>query len=173
MAQLRAGYRAFLDATPLTALVPDRAEARRIPAILARLFRVGTQDSMAEFRRVRQAGHIRLGPAPDLVTRRADHWEVGTGGETLKADLVLDATGAAPGDLDPFARSLVTKGWLAAVEGGITVGPAFRTRRPGLSYLSASVSEIGDEFLPLPLYDVCDLARLTARSARQEAPCPH
>jgi hypothetical protein len=168
MAELRSGYRGFLDKHSLATLVPDREEARKLPADLARILRVGTHDTMVEFERLKQDIRLRLGPAPDRVEQAAEGWRVTTGGNTIEADLVFDATGAVPGELDPLAAHLVTRGWLTAHPSGIAVGPALEARVPGLRYLSPSVSEIGDVILPLPLYDVCDLARLAQTAAQTE-----
>lgn len=168
MSELRSGYRGFFDNHPLATLVPNLDEARKLPAELARILRVGTHDTMVEFDRLRQDIRLRLGPAPDRVEQAGEGWRVSTGGETIDADLVIDATGAAPGDLDPLAAHLVMRGWLTAHPSGIAVGPGLETCVPGLRYLSPSVSEIGDVILPLPLYDVCDLARLAQGAARTE-----
>ncbi|MBM1222314.1 FAD/NAD(P)-binding protein [Ponticoccus sp. SC2-23] len=168
MAELRSGYRAFFDRHPLATLVPDQEEARKLPSDLGRILRVGSHETMVEFERLRQDNRLRLGPAPNRVEETGEGWQVWTGGKTIAADLVIDATGAAPGDLDPLAADLVARGWLEAHPSGIAVGPALEARVPGLRYLSPSVSEIGDVILPLPLYDVCDLARLAQTAAQTE-----
>ena len=175
MAELRRGYRAFLDADPLAGLLPDLAERRRVMPALERRFRRGTHDSLADFDRLRAAGQVRVirGAVSYVVARDGQPTRVRLAdGSDLTADLVINCAGPDPDAFEFMTAGLVARGWIERVpsgdHSGLRVGPGLETRVPGLRYLSPAVTEIGADVAALPLYDVDRLTRAIPDTAPAE-----
>jgi hypothetical protein len=65
-----------------------------------------------------------------------------------------------------MTAGLISRGWIERVGQGLRVGAGLETRIPGLRYLSPAVTEIGDEVMALPLYDVERLTTYVRRAGR-------
>lgn len=165
MAELRPGYLEWAGACDMPTLLPDIAERRRLMPQLERRFRRGTHDSLVDYARLRNAGQIVedraeitwvYAEAAGKVRIRLKR--VGAGRqEEIVTPLAINTSG--PGDqfaVDLFTSGLIRNGWLRMNETktGLCVGPGLETEVKGLRYLSPAVTEIGEEVLPFPLYDV-------------------
>lgn len=172
MAELRRGYRAYLDQVGLAALIPDIDERRRVIGPLDRRFRRGTADSLADFDRLRHAGQIRIIRAKvDYVVAGADRTTrvrvTGPEGPSdLSAPIVINCAGPDPQAYELMTAGLISRGWIERIGQGLRVGAGLETRIPGLRYLSPAVTEIGDEVMALPLYDVDRLTTYVRRASR-------
>lgn len=170
MAELRRGYRAFLDQVGLAALIPDIDQRRRVIGPLDRRFRRGTADSLADFDRLRRAGQIRMIRAKvDYVVAGADRTTrvrvTGPDGPSdLNAPIVINCAGPDPQAYELMTAGLISRGWIERVGQGLRVGAGLETRIPGLRYLSPAVTEIRDEVMALPLYDVDRLTTYVRRA---------
>ncbi len=169
MAELRPGYVDWVDAHPLAALLPSLTEQRLVLPRLERRFRRGTHDSIANYRRLREAGRITevRGDVTWAYAEAPGHVRIRVAApdgsrQELRAGLTINTSG--PGDqlaLDLLTSGLVRNGWLKLndTRTGLCVGPGLEAEVEGLRYLSPAVTEIGDEVIPLPLYDLAALER--------------
>lgn len=166
MASIRGPFKAALQRIGLAKLVPDQAEARKVLPQFDRLFLRGTRDSLMDFHRLKEAGQVRI-LAGRLVTHKSVGEELSvtiqlTSGEQEQLTAAAMLNCAGPGRqpvYDPLTDSLLSRGWLrkCPVTGGIEVGDGLQAGRPGLRYLSPTVSVIGGMPLAFSLYDASDL----------------
>jgi len=172
MAELRRGYRTYLDHVGLATLIPDIDQRRRVIGPLDRRFRRGTADSLADFDRLHHAGQIRIIRAKvDYVVAGADRTTrvrvtSPDGSSDLSAPIVINCAGPDPQAHELMTAGLISRGWIEKVGQGLRVGARLETRIPGLRYLSPAVTEIGDEVIALPLYDVDRLTTYVRRASR-------
>ena len=80
---------------------------------------------------------------------------------------MINCSGAGSSfNFDPVTNIIIGKGWIdiCDVSGGIAVGNGCMTRIPGLRFLSPATTVIGDEVMPMPLYDAHLLRTWAARA---------
>ncbi|WP_147125189.1 FAD/NAD(P)-binding protein [Shimia ponticola] len=173
MIELRAGFRSYFIEHGLKWFLPDMDEARKVPKTLRHWFRSGTRDTLEDFARLSLSGHTRIHRgAVQRIETEGDHAVVVTTNskgqeERHAAGFVVNCSGSAMA-FDPFTEDLLTKGWISrsTESGGIVVGSGCKASVPGLRYLSPATTEIGDEVMPMPLYDA-NLLRVWARRANE------
>ena len=170
MAELRPGYLAWVAKTGLRALLPSLAERRKVMPQLERRFRRGTHDSLADYVRLRTSGQI-------LEDHGEITWVYAQAESNVRIRLKRKSTDrtrdietpvaiSTSGSGDQFAVDLLTsglirQGWLRMNETktGLIVGPGLETEVEGLRCLSPAITEIGEEVLAFPLYDVSSLTQ--------------
>lgn len=71
--------------------------------------------------------------------------------------------------MDLLTSGLIRKGWLRMndTKTGLIVGPGLETEVLGLRYLSPAITEIGEEVLAFPLYDVSALTERAEAANRR------
>lgn len=179
MAELRPGYMDWAAETGLGALLPSLSERRKVMPLLERRFRRGSHDSLADYARLRAAGQIveECGEITWVYAEAEGNVRIrlkrtGTEAtEEITTPVVINTSG--PGDqfaLDLLTSSIIRNGWLLMNETktGLIVRPGLETEVEGLRYLSPAVTEIGEEVLAFPLYDVSALAA-RAKAANRSA----
>ncbi len=175
MAELRPGFKAWINDVGLDTLLPPLTERRKLGDSIERRFRRGTHDSIADFHRLRAKGQAQVirGRVDRVDGREAGAVVVAVetpdGAKTFTAELVINCTGA--GQLrafDVLTTGLIRSGWLRFNKetGGIVVGKGLEGEVEGLRYLSPAVTEVGARVMPLPLYDMAGLRGLV-RQANQ------
>jgi len=173
MIELRAGFRSFFIEHGLKWFLPNVDEARKVPKTLRHWFRSGTRDTLEDFRRLSLSGQTRIhrGAVQQIETTDEGAVIVMTGPDGTEerhpAGFVINCSGSAS-EFDPFTESLIDKGWISrnAQSDGIAVGAGCKAAVPGLRHLSPATTEIGDEVMPMPLYDA-NLLRVWARRANE------
>lgn len=178
MAELRSGYLDWAVETGLKTLLPSLTEQRKIMTQLERRFRRGTHDSLADYARLRAAGQIieDQGEITWVYAESANKIRIrfkrmGTEhAEEIKTQVAINTSG--PGDqfaVDLLTSGLIRKGWLRMndTKTGLIVGPGLETEVLGLRYLSPAITEIGEEVLAFPLYDVSALTERAEAANRR------
>ena len=178
MREIRAGFRAFFIEHGLKCFLPDMHEARLVPPTLRHWLRGGTRDTLHDFHQLSLANRTRvvrgavsaIEPASDGVNLLIKD----ESGALLpyKAGFVINCSG--PGstfEFDPLTCSLIDRGWISICKssGGIQVGEGCQANVAGIRYLSPATTIIGDEVMPMPLYDAHLLFTWAARANAQLA----
>lgn len=173
MREMRAGFRKFFVENGLRQYLPDMDEASQIPAVLRHWFRGGTRDTIEDFHRLSETNKVRI------VRGAFDHVRLVNNGVELvlkerdgelvshQAGFVINCSGAGSTfDFDPLTHSLIDREWITICKRscGIQVGEGCQTNMPGMRYLSPAVTVIGEEVMPMPLYDVHLLCKWAARA---------
>ncbi len=162
MREIRAGFRAFFIEHGLKHFVPDLHEARLVPPTLRHWLRGGTRDTLHDFHRLSLTNHTRVvSGAVSAIESTDDGVNILLKDETgalvpYKAGFVINCSGAGSAfEFDPLTRSLIDRDWISICNrsGGIRVGEGCETSMPGVRYLSPATTIIGDEVMPMPLYD--------------------
>ena len=174
MAQLRPGFKSWIETVGLQTLLPDLAERRKLGDAVERRFRRGTRDSIADFTRLHASGRITIteGRVIRVYARAPGEVDVRTAlsdgtQEDRTAPLVVNCTGAGgQRAFDILTSGLIRNGWLRYCDatGGIQVGPGLEGEVKGLRYVSPAVTEVGDKVLAFPLYDFTDLTTLVRQA---------
>ncbi len=176
MREVRAGFRAFFIEHGLKCFVPDLHEARLVPPTLRHWFRGGTRDTLHDFHRLSLTNHTRVvRGAVSAIESTDDGVNLLLKDETdalvpYKAGFVINCSGAgATFEFDALTRSLIDRDWVSICNrsGGIRVNDGCQTNMPGVRYLSPATTVIGDEVMPMPLYDAHLLRTWAARANKQ------
>ncbi|MEL6678573.1 MAG: FAD/NAD(P)-binding protein [Pseudomonadota bacterium] len=173
MREIRAGFRAYFLEHGLSRFVPDPQEARRVPGRLRHWLRGGTRDTILDFHRLMKLGKTRT------FTGAVTGVEHGTtGARVLTRDkagnvtthdtgFVINCAGAGPASrYDPLTEHMLAEGWMEVcpVTGGLAVGPGCLTGLRNVRHLSPATTVIGEEVMPMPLYDAHLLRCWAARA---------
>ncbi len=162
MGELRSGFRAYFIEHGLKHFMPNIEEARKVPNTLRHWLRGGTRDTIMDFKRLSAIGSTKIicggvhaieptASGAEVIFK--DNAGVLTRRET---GFVINCSGAGSQfTFDPLTRSLIDRGWVKVCtqSGGIEVGKACCTTIAGLRHLSPATTVIGDEVMPMPLYD--------------------
>ncbi|MEM1301680.1 MAG: FAD/NAD(P)-binding protein [Pseudomonadota bacterium] len=175
MIELRAGFRSFFIEHGLKWFLPDVEEAQKVPRTLRHWFRSGTRDTLEDFKNLSLSGNTRIQRgAVQRIEAEAQHAVVvlkndDGSEERHAAGFVVNCSGSST-EFDPFTQSLLDQGWISyqSTSGGVAVGAGCQTTIPGLRHLCPATTEIGDEVMPMPLYDA-NLLRAWARRANELA----
>lgn len=173
MREIRAGFRAYFIDHGLSEFITDPHEARLVPRTLRHWFRGGTRDTILDFHRLMKAGKTRT-----LAGRVTEIEETATGARVTTVDkagnitthdtgFVINCAGAGGNSTyDPLTENMIADGRLDVcnVSGGLAVGPRCETKIKGVRHLSPATSVIGDEVMPMPLYDAHFLRTWAART---------
>ncbi len=178
MAELRPGYLAWVAEIGLKTLLPSPTERRKVMRQLERRFRRGTHDSLADYARLRASGQINEdhGEIMRVYAEAANNVRIRLKQactertEEIETPVAINTSG--PGDqfaVDLLTSGLIRKGWLRMNETktGLIVGPGLETEVEGLRYLSPAITEIGEEVLAFPLYDVSALTERAEAANRR------
>lgn len=173
MREIRAGFRAYFITHGLHYFVPDPVQARLVPLTLRHWLRGGTRDTILDFHRLMKLGKCRTigGGVMEI-----EHTK--TGARVLTRDkagnvtahetgFVVNCAGAGPGSsYDPLTTQMIDQGWISIcpVTRGLQVGDRCATGLPGVRHLSPATTVIGDEVMPMPLYDAHLLRTWAARA---------
>ena len=173
MREIRAGFRAYFITHGLHHFVPNMDQARLVPRVLRHWLRGGTRDTILDFHRLMKAGKCRtIGGGVFEITHTDTGAQVHTRDKagnitTLDTGFVVNCAGAGPqSSYDPLTTQMLDRGWLALcpVTGGIAVGANCMTGLAGVRHLSPATSVIGEEVMPMPLYDAHLLRTWAARA---------
>lgn len=173
MREIRAGFRGFFIDHGLAKFVPDQNEARIVPRTLRHWLRGGTRDTILDFHRLQQSGitNIAKGAVREIEVRNNKALIVteDKSGEIIRheAGFVINCSGAGSSfNFDPITNVMIGKGWIdiCDLSGGIAVGQGCQTKIAGVRFLSPATTVIGDDVMPMPLYDAHLLRTWAARA---------
>ncbi len=162
MREIRAGFRAYFIEHGLRYFVPNADQARLVPRTLRHWLRGGTRDTILDFHRLMKLGKCRtLGGGVIEITHNDKGAQVLTrdkAGNITAHDtgFVINCAGAGQGSLyDPLTTQLIAQRAITVcdVTGGLEVGARCMTGVPNVRHLSPATTVIGDEVMPMPLYD--------------------
>ncbi|MEL6684417.1 MAG: FAD/NAD(P)-binding protein [Pseudomonadota bacterium] len=176
MREIRAGFRAYFIEHGLKYFVPNADEARLVPRTLRHWLRGGTRDTILDFHRLMKLGKCRTLGGGVVEIEHTDH-----GARVITRDkagnitahdtgFVINCAGAGPGSaFDPLTTQLIADGAVktCVVTGGLEVGARCMTGVPNVRHLSPATTVIGDEVMPMPLYDAHLLRTWAARAYQQ------
>lgn len=160
--EIRAGYRAFFLEHGLAKFVPNPEEAKFVPRTLRHWLRGGTRDTILDFHKLIVDGvtHVEKGAVREI--------ELGDDGATIvsvnelgdiqkkSTGFVINCSGAGSSfEFDPLTNALIEDHIIdiCQTSGGIVVGKGCTTAYKNVRFLSPATTIIGDEIMPMPLYD--------------------
>ncbi len=162
MREMRAGFRAFFITHGLAQFLPDQEQAREVPKILGHWFRGGTRDTIGDFHRLMDAGKTRIVAGRVFAVENTDtgarvHARAPDGTETVyDTGFVINCSGAGAGSTyDPLTNFLIAQNIIkiCPISRGIEVQSGCATALKNTRYLSPAITVVGDEVMPMPLYD--------------------
>lgn len=174
MREIRAGFRAYFIDNPLSTFLPDIDEARLVPRTLFHWFRGGTRDTILDFQRLLDPGVTRTIAGRVSAIETAEN-----GARVLTTDragnvssydtgFVINCAGSGRNStFDPLTEQMIADDIIARcpVTGGLAVGEKCATRLSNVRHLSPATTIIGDEVMPMPLYDAHFLRTWAVKSA--------
>ena len=158
--EVRAGMRAFFVENNIADFVRNPDEAPKVPAQLRHWLRAGTRDNIQDFERLAQTGQTRLlsGSVDKIVphgTGATVHYRDADGQpQRLETGLVINCSGSVmTAGHDPLTQNMIDQELLSISRAGYVVGKGCKTAWDNLRHLSPATAKIGDEILPMPLFD--------------------
>lgn len=179
--EIRAGIRAHLIEVGIGTYLLDPQEARRVPGGLGVLLRAGTRDTITDFHRLAKSGQTKVTQAfvrriePLAQGARVHLVDMAGRERTHDTGFVVNCAGTGPNPVyDPLTQSLIDKGWLdqCPITAGIVTGPGGLAGAPTLRYLSPATVALGNQTVPMPLYDVVSLRAMVTKITRLSAQTP-
>lgn len=158
--EVRAGMRAFFVTHSIADFVTDPQEAPKVPAKLRHWLRAGTRDSIQDFERLCHTDQTRLlsGAVERIESRDKGavvHYRDANGdAQRYETGLVINCSGSVMNaGHDPLTQNMIDQGILEVSRAGYVVGDCCLTGWENLRHLSPATAKIGDEDLPMPLFD--------------------
>lgn len=173
MREIRAGFRAFFIENPLSTFLADMDEARLVPRTIFHWFRGGTRDTILDFHRLAAQGVTRTMSGRINAIETTD-----TGARVVMVDragnvttydtgFVINCAGTGRHAIyDPLTEQMIADGMIGKcpVTGGLMVGENCATTISGVRHLSPATTVIGNDVMPMPLYDAHFLRHWVAKT---------